>query len=212
MTILVVGDEKNLQESQQKFGSGFRYQHVISRVQVGEFLKDDVVVFDFQDQDSTTGIYSQYQGVVFLNCAKHALTKTENTRAAFFGFCGLPTFLNREILEVCTDNEADLKILKDVCQALKTEYAVVKNQVGLITPRVIGMIINEAFFAAEGNIASRQHIDLAMRLGTNYPFGPFEWCEKIGVKNVFELLDAVYQSTGDERYKVCGLLRSEAIG
>jgi len=212
MTILVVGDERNLQECQQKFGSEFSYQHIFERTQVGDFLKDEFVVFDFQDQDKTISIYSHHSGVVFLNYSKSTLTKSENTRTTFFGFCGLPTFLNREILEVCTTNEADLKILKDVCRALKTEFAAVKNQVGLITPRVIGMIINEAYFAAEENIASRQDIDLAMKLGTNYPFGPFEWCQKIGVKNVFELLDAVYNSTSDERYKVCNLLKSEAIG
>jgi 3-hydroxybutyryl-CoA dehydrogenase len=72
------------------------------------------------------------------------------------------------------------------------------------------MIINEAYFAIQENIASRSDIDLAMKLGTNYPFGPFEWCEKIGIKNVYELLIAVYDSTRDERYKVCELLEEEA--
>ena len=72
------------------------------------------------------------------------------------------------------------------------------------------MIINEAYFAIQENIASRGDIDLAMKLGTNYPFGPFEWCEKIGIKNVYDLLNAVYESTKDERYKVCELLEEEA--
>ena len=51
--------------------------------------------------------------------------------------------------------------------------------------------------------------DLAMKLGTNYPFGPFEWGQKIGLRHICALLDAVHQDTADDRYKICPLLRSE---
>jgi 3-hydroxybutyryl-CoA dehydrogenase len=40
--------------------------------------------------------------------------------------------------------------------------------------------------------------------------GPFEWCEKIGVKHVFDVLSSVYAATGNERYKVSPLLIEEA--
>jgi 3-hydroxybutyryl-CoA dehydrogenase len=72
------------------------------------------------------------------------------------------------------------------------------------------MIINEAYYTVEEGTASRKDIDLAMKLGTNYPFGPFEWCEKIGAKNVFDLLKAVHEATQDERYHICTLLKKEA--
>jgi 3-hydroxybutyryl-CoA dehydrogenase len=49
-----------------------------------------------------------------------------------------------------------------------------------------------------------------MKLGTNYPFGPFEWGDKIGLNNVVKVLDAVWQYTKDERYKVCPALRKAA--
>ena len=85
-----------------------------------------------------------------------------------------------------------------------------KDQVGMVTPRIICMIINEAYYAVEENVASRSDIDLAMKLGTNYPFGPFEWCDKIGIKNVHRLLKEVFANTNDERYKICSLLEIEA--
>jgi 3-hydroxybutyryl-CoA dehydrogenase len=47
-----------------------------------------------------------------------------------------------------------------------------------------------------------------MKLGTNYPFGPFEWCEKLGVKTVVTMLEKIYNDTKDERYKICPLLKS----
>jgi 3-hydroxybutyryl-CoA dehydrogenase len=122
----------------------------------------------------------------------------------------MPTFLSREIFEVSSSQNADLEKLEEACGRLNTKFAAVKDQVGLVTPRVICMIINEAYFAIQENIASRNDIDLAMKLGTNYPFGPFEWCEKIGIRNVYELLNAVYENTKDDRYKICPLLKKEA--
>lgn len=212
MTILVVGDERNALECQQKFGPDFHYLQVKDRSQVTPLLKDGVIVFDFQTQSENIETYARSAGSVFLNCATTPLLPANTSQVKFFGFCGLPTFLNRPLLEVCVGKDSEVNDLEDVCVKLKTEFAIVKNQAGLLTPRVIGMIINEAYFAAEEKISSRNDIDLAMKLGTNYPFGPFEWCEKIGVKNVYDLLEAVFRSTGDERYQVSALLKREALG
>ena len=71
------------------------------------------------------------------------------------------------------------------------------------------MIINEAYFTVQEGTAEKDAIDQAMKLGTNYPHGPFEWAEMIGLENVLDLLEAVYADTRDERYKVCPLLKKE---
>jgi 3-hydroxybutyryl-CoA dehydrogenase len=60
---------------------------------------------------------------------------------------------------------------------------------GFITARVIAMIINEAWFALEEGVSTKEEIDTAMKLGTNYPYGPFEWGKEIGLKNIHALLD-----------------------
>ena len=73
----------------------------------------------------------------------------------------------------------------------------------------IMMVINEAFLTVEEGAASREDVDLAMKLGTNYPLGPFEWCNRIGIKYVFGMLDTLYRCTKDERYKVSSLLQEE---
>ena len=72
------------------------------------------------------------------------------------------------------------------------------------------MIINEAYFTLEEGTASREDIDLGMRLGTNYPMGPFEWKDAWGIDRVKQLLEALLASTGDERYLVWPLLKQEA--
>jgi 3-hydroxybutyryl-CoA dehydrogenase len=73
------------------------------------------------------------------------------------------------------------------------------------------MIINEACYTVQEGTATIADIDTAMKLGTNYPFGPFEWANKIGVKHVYETLLAVYTDTNDERYKICPLLKTKYL-
>jgi 3-hydroxybutyryl-CoA dehydrogenase len=78
----------------------------------------------------------------------------------------------------------------------------------MVTPRILFMIINEACYTLQEGTASKEDIDTSMKLGTNYPFGPFEWANKIGIKHVYETLEAIYLDTHDERYKVCPLLKT----
>src|SRR5258706_14856106 len=152
--------------------------------------------------------------IVFLNSVKTTLTQLaigQEIHASILGLSGMPSFLNREVLETTILNKESNTTLEKTCSQLNTKYKTVEDRVGMVTPRIICMIINEAYFAIEENVASRDDIDLAMKLGTNYPFGPFEWCDKIGIRNVYELLDSVYNDTKDERYKICGLLKEESL-
>ena len=73
------------------------------------------------------------------------------------------------------------------------------------------MIINEAFYTLQEGTASPEDIDKGMKLGTNYPYGPFEWCERIGLAHVYELLEAMYEDTKEERYKICPLLKQQYL-
>ena len=128
-----------------------------------------------------------------------------------FGFCGLPTLLNRSLLEVSLYYEAAHEKLAETCAALGTDYRVVADRVGLVTPRVICQIINEACFTVQEGTATMQDVDLGMKLGTNYPHGPFAWANAIGVARVHAVLEAMWNDTHDERYKVCPLLKRQAL-
>jgi 3-hydroxybutyryl-CoA dehydrogenase len=211
MEILVIGNELNWKECKEKYGDSHRYQFAADHSDVQKYFAKGLIIFDFEPKDIS--IYNREDLIIFLNSTKTTLTKLVNgktIRASFFGFCGIPSFLNREILELTILNNESRTALENSCNQLSTKYKIVEDRIGMVTPRIICMIINEAYFAVEENVASRADIDLAMKLGTNYPFGPFEWCEKIGSKNVYELLNTVYNDTKDERYKICELLKVEA--
>jgi 3-hydroxybutyryl-CoA dehydrogenase len=61
-------------------------------------------------------------------------------------------------------------------------------------------ILNEAAFTFDDGVATKADIDTAMRLGTNYPRGPWAWIDKIGVANSRRLLQALNSSVGDGRF------------
>jgi 3-hydroxybutyryl-CoA dehydrogenase len=99
-----------------------------------------------------------------------------------------PTFLRRDIAEVAAGDEEIKTRAEQVLAALNRKTQWVEDEPGFITARIIVMIINEAYFALGEGVSTKKEIDTAMKLGTNYPYGPFEWAEKIGLKNVYELL------------------------
>jgi 3-hydroxybutyryl-CoA dehydrogenase len=79
-----------------------------------------------------------------------------------------------------------------------------------IFPRTIAMVINEAAFALQEGVATAGDIDMAMKLGTNYPKGPLEWCNEIGAYTIVAILEALQVEYGYDRYKIAPLLRLNA--
>ncbi len=120
----------------------------------------------------------------------------------------LPTFINRDKTEVSQLRPSNKRILAKLENELGLKPLIVADRVGMVTPRVICMIINEAFYTLQEGTASVEDIDQGMKLGTNYPMGPFEWADKIGISHVYELLRAVYEDTKDPRYQVCPMLKN----
>ena len=119
-----------------------------------------------------------------------------------------PGFLKRNIAEMCRGNGEDKNKAEKILGLLNRKAEWVPDVKGFISARVVSMIINEAYFALEENVSTKEEIDIAMKLGTNYPYGPFEWCKKIGLKNIAALLAELSQS--EKRYEPARLLLQEA--
>jgi 3-hydroxybutyryl-CoA dehydrogenase len=83
----------------------------------------------------------------------------------------------------------------------------VKESPAMVLPRIVCQLVNEAAFAELEGVADGATIDLAMRLGVNYPRGPLEWGEHIGYDKVLAVLDHLYAEYHEERYRACVLLR-----
>jgi 3-hydroxybutyryl-CoA dehydrogenase len=231
MHILVIDGNHVEAEFRDKFGPGHEYrfisiEHELSDERsaieqaIAEAAAFSEVAFCFSKPDQDFSAFRTLDEVsfpVFTEIIQESLAESRweavngPHKTTLFGFCGLPTLLNRPLLEVSLYREADREKLAATCAALGTEYRVVEDRVGLVTPRVVCMIINEACFTVQEGTATMQDVDLGMKLGTNYPRGPFVWANAIGVERVYAVLEALWLDTHDERYKVCPLLKRQAL-
>jgi len=78
---------------------------------------------------------------------------------------------------------------------------------GLVVARTVAMLINEAADAVQQGVCTAESADAAMKLGVNYPAGPFEWLAGWGAAEVVALLDALDAHYRGERYRVSPWLR-----
>lgn len=78
---------------------------------------------------------------------------------------------------------------------------------GLVRARILCCLINEAASALMEGVASAEDIDLAMKLGTNYPYGPLEWADHLGLDIVLAVMTGLFDEWGDDRYRPTPLLR-----
>ena len=117
-------------------------------------------------------------------------------------------FLKNETIEIAASHSNKIAA-ESILNELQLKFINVPDVCGMISPRVISMIVNEAYFALEDKISSKEEIDVAMKLGTNYPFGPFEWSEKIGLNKIYFLLKKL--SKEDARYTVSKKLEKEIL-
>jgi 3-hydroxybutyryl-CoA dehydrogenase len=137
------------------------------------------------------------------------ITTLDNLPENFIRINGWPTFLKRTVVESSCNSDDVKSNGEKIFLAFNKTVEWVPDVPGFITARVISMIINEAYFTLDEKVSSKKEIDLAMKLGTNYPYGPFAWSEKIGLKKVYELLTML--SISNSRYKPSALLKTEAL-
>lgn len=78
---------------------------------------------------------------------------------------------------------------------------------GFISNRILYPMLNEAFCALMENAGTVEAIDTVFRLGMNHPMGPLMTADYIGLDVVLTVMDALWDSYGDNRYRACPLLR-----
>lgn len=126
------------------------------------------------------------------------------------GFATFHPLARRNVIELArgldTGDDA-MAAAGSLVERLGKESAVVKDAPGLVFPRILSLIINEAARSLDEGVATAEEIDVALRLGTNYPQGPLRWGDEIGLDEVLAVLEGLLEETGDDRYRPAPLLR-----
>ncbi len=97
--------------------------------------------------------------------------------------------------------------VKAALRACKLQPVEMRDVPGLLVARTIAMLINEGADAVYQGVCDEQDADLAMKLGTNYPAGPFEWLKQLGEDYTVTVLNNLFEAYRSERYRVSPLLQ-----
>jgi 3-hydroxybutyryl-CoA dehydrogenase len=128
-------------------------------------------------------------------------------------FAALPSLEEATLVELArtaATTPADAEAAETYFRSMGKHVEWVNDAPGLVLERILAQLVNEAYFAVGEGVASAEDVDIAMRLGFNYPRGPFEWADAVGPARVVSVLDALRSELGEERYRAAPSLRRAA--
>jgi 3-hydroxybutyryl-CoA dehydrogenase len=154
------------------------------------------------------------EGFVAVKLEAGSLGRRAPDQEGTVGFVALPDLARAQLVEVARGPHTDGSALEAAGRFFadlgKHVECVLGDVPGLVLGRIVCQIVNEAHYAVGQGVATAEDVDVAMRLGFNWPRGPFEWAEAIGPARVVRVLDGLRSELGSERYRVAPLLRRAA--
>jgi 3-hydroxybutyryl-CoA dehydrogenase len=200
MNFIVTGDEAQWNALQQ-CGAAVQWSRAAGVAEAAAMQGD---AFFYLAGDAASQDFSSISKPLFIHTIDGTVAQCNAAQAV--GINGWPYFLQQQSWELAGQLTAEVT---GIAAALGKTVIPVPGVPGFIAPRVIAMIINEAYFALEDGVSTKEDIDTAMKMGTNYPYGPFEWAGLLGKENLCRLLQQLAKA--DARYMPAPLLKKEAL-
>lgn len=110
-----------------------------------------------------------------------------------------------EIIKGLETSEETVAAVKAVAVRMGKETVVIKEFPGFVTSRISALVGNEAFFMLQEGVGTAEEIDKAIKLGLNYPMGPFELGDLVGLDTRLNNLNYLHDKLG-EKYRPAPLL------
>jgi 3-hydroxybutyryl-CoA dehydrogenase len=111
-------------------------------------------------------------------------------------------------LTASDDTIAEARAFADACGKSPVE---VSDRAGFIVNALLFPYLNNAVRMLENGTASRDDIDTAMKGGCNFPMGPLELLDLVGLDPSLAILDALYDEFRDPNYATMPLLRRMVV-
>ena len=209
--VIVIGFGGAALELQERLASAFSHVDSIENDDLlDELPMNATIVFDTGDGVSDrTDIIRQLdtclplETVIFVDAyatAMELLWKKLAHPERVVGYGILGSLEGQETVEIVDGASGDdaLELAQEVFERIGKRVALVGSGPGLFLGRVVCSIINEAVCAVGEGVASADDVDLAMRLGTNYPIGPVAWGREIGGTRVTHILRRLAAREGNQ--------------
>jgi 3-hydroxybutyryl-CoA dehydrogenase len=169
---------------------------------------DLLIDLSFEDNPEQIAHYKNSAQPVLLGSVIYTLKELEIGSAPIARFNHWPVFKERNCIEVAIPVQHQAFFQK-LFNQLEIPFLITADEPGFVTARTVSMIINEAFLSQQEGVSTAAEIDTAMKLGTSYPYGPFEWCKLLGPDSIIQLLQKL--TVSDQRYEpAASLLASNA--
>lgn len=153
------------------------------------------------------------QSIIATNTSSISITRLAHATSRPQSFIGMhfmnpvPIMSLVEIIKGHHTSDETLETTKSVVEKMGKVSTVASDYPGFIANRILMPLINEAFFALMNQVASAKDIDQSMKLGCNFPMGPLELADFIGLDTCLAIIEVLHKGLGEDKYRPCPLLR-----
>jgi 3-hydroxybutyryl-CoA dehydrogenase len=112
-----------------------------------------------------------------------------------------------ELIRGIATSDDTFAAVNETCLKLGKTPVEVNDFPGFISNRVLVPMLNEAMYCLMEGVATKEAIDMVMKLGMNHPMGPLTLADFIGLDICLDIMNVLYEGYNDSKYRPCPLLK-----
>jgi len=197
--------------------SGIVVAHLDSIDSVGSCIDEVNIIVQFPEEDLSLSVpdemYSLKESQVWLaesiDTSVTSIASRIATPERFVGFSLSGLFPEKKMIELIGGERTSadaLEAAKTLFQKLQFTTVISQDRPGHILSRVVASMINEAIYMNMHGLGRMEDIDQMMKLAANFPMGPFEYADAVGLDRVLKTLEWMTEELGPH-YRPCPVLR-----